>query len=130
TTVRWQDRRLGAQQQCVSREVGDFVLKRADGPWAYQLAVVLDDADQGVTDIVRGADLTDNTARQLLLQAALDLPRPSYLHLPLVLAPDGQKLSKQTGARPFDSATPQAALATLQTAAQRLGLPAASSDSI
>ncbi len=69
----WTDRRLGRQCQDVSREVGDFVLRRADGPWAYQLAVVVDDAEQGVTDVVRGEDLTDNTARQILLQRALGL---------------------------------------------------------
>ncbi len=122
--VRWTDRRLGAQQQDVAAEVGDFVLKRADGPWAYQLAVVVDDAAQGITDIVRGEDLADNTARQILLQRALGLPTPSYLHTPLVRATDGQKLSKQTGAEALDTGTPQAALAALRTAAQVLGLPA------
>ena len=121
--VRWTDRRLGAQQQDVAAEVGDFVLKRADGPWAYQLAVVVDDAAQGVTDIVRGEDLADNTARQILLQRALGLPTPSYLHTPLVRAADGQKLSKQTGAAALDTGTPQAALAALGAAAQVLGLP-------
>ena len=95
----WKDRRLGARQQDVAREVGDFVLKRADGPWAYQLAVVVDDAEQGVTDVVRGEDLADNTARQILLQRALGLPTPSYLHTPLVLGADGDKLSKQNGAQ-------------------------------
>jgi glutamyl-Q tRNA(Asp) synthetase len=100
------------------------VLKRADGPWAYQLAVVVDDAAQGVTDIVRGEDLADNTARQILLQRALGLPTPSYLHTPLVRAADGQKLSKQTGAAALDTGTPQAALAALRAAAQVLGLPA------
>lgn len=120
----WADRRLGRQCQNVSAEVGDFVLRRADGPWAYQLAVVVDDADQGVTDVVRGEDLADNTARQILLQQALGLPTPSYLHTPLVLAADGQKLSKQTGATALDTATPAAALAALQAAAGVLGLPA------
>ena len=118
----WDDRRLGAQQQSVGREVGDFVLKRADGPWAYQLAVVVDDADQGVTDVVRGEDLADNTARQILLQRALGLPTPSYLHTPLVLAADGNKLSKQNGAQALATATPTEALAALQSAAQVLGL--------
>ncbi|RZL83237.1 MAG: tRNA glutamyl-Q(34) synthetase GluQRS, partial [Variovorax sp.] len=121
--VHWTDRRLGAQQQDVATEVGDFVLKRADGPWAYQLAVVVDDAAQGITDIVRGEDLADNTARQILLQRALALPTPTYLHTPLVHAADGQKLSKQTGAAALDTATPQAALAALRAAAQVLGLP-------
>lgn len=124
--VHWIDRRLGPQHQDVAAEVGDFVLRRADGPWAYQLAVVVDDADQGVTDVVRGEDLADNTARQILLQRALGLPTPSYLHTPLVLAPDGQKLSKQNGATALDLGTPAAALQVLDRAAQALGLPATS----
>jgi glutamyl-Q tRNA(Asp) synthetase len=117
----WQDRRLGEQLQDVAAEVGDFVLKRADGLFAYQLAVVVDDAEQGITDVVRGEDLADNTPRQILLQQALQLPRPRYLHLPLVLADDGQKLSKQNGAAAIDSTQP---LAVLQAAGQALGLPA------
>lgn len=120
--LQWDDRRLGRQQQAVGREVGDFVLRRADGPWAYQLAVVVDDADQGVTDVVRGEDLADNTARQILLQRALGLPTPSYLHTPLVLGADGDKLSKQNGAAALALATPVDALAALQAAAQVLGL--------
>ncbi|MET0211323.1 MAG: tRNA glutamyl-Q(34) synthetase GluQRS [Burkholderiaceae bacterium] len=128
STVRWTDRRLGAQVQDVRSEVGDFVLKRADGPWSYQLAVGVDDADQGVTDVVRGEDLADNTARQILLQRALGLPTPTYLHTPLVLAEDGQKLSKQTGAAALDTRTPQAALAALQAAARVLGLPDSRAD--
>ena len=119
----WTDRRLARQCQDVRSEVGDIVLKRADGPWAYQLAVVVDDADQGVTDVVRGADLSDNTARQILLQQALGLPTPSYLHTPLVRAADGDKLSKQNGAAPLDSTTPAAALDALGAAARVLGLP-------
>lgn len=119
----WTDRRLGRRCEDVAAEVGDFVLKRADGPWAYQLAVVVDDADQRITDVVRGEDLADNTARQILLQRALGLPTPSYLHTPLVLAADGQKLSKQTGATAFDTATPAEALAALQAAAKALDLP-------
>lgn len=121
--VDWTDRRLGPQQQDVAREVGDFVLRRADGLWAYQLAVVVDDADQGVTDVVRGKDLADNTARQILLQRALGLPTPRYLHTPLVLAADGQKLSKQNGATAVDTTHPRAALAALTQAARHLGLP-------
>jgi glutamyl-Q tRNA(Asp) synthetase len=120
--LRWTDRRLGEQHQDVSREVGDFVLRRADGPWAYQLAVVVDDAEQGVTDVVRGEDLADNTARQILLQRALGLPTPSYLHTPLVRGADGDKLSKQNGATPIDTSTPEAALAALDAAARVLGL--------
>ena len=117
--VEWQDRRLGVQQQDVASEVGDFVLKRADGPWAYQLAVVVDDAQQGVTQIVRGEDLADNTARQIMLQKALGLPTPGYLHTPLVLGPNGEKLSKQNGATPLDVSQP---LPALNAAAQVLGL--------
>ena len=109
--VRWTDRRLGVQQQDVERKVGDFVLRRADGLWAYQLAVVVDDASQGITHVVRGEDLADNTARQLQLQQALSLPRPAYLHTPLVLGANGEKLSKQNGATPLDLADPIAALA-------------------
>lgn len=118
--VVWKDRRLGPQQQNVCAEVGDFVLKRADGPWAYQLAVVVDDADQGITHIVRGQDLASNTARQILLQHALALPTPTYLHTPLVLDTDGNKLSKQTGAQAFDMTSP---LKALCNAAIALGLP-------
>jgi glutamyl-Q tRNA(Asp) synthetase len=117
--VPWTDRRLGPQQQDVEQAVGDFVLKRADGLWAYQLAVVVDDALQGVTDVVRGEDLADNTARQILLQRALALPTPRYLHTPLVLAADGQKLSKQNGAQPLDT---RKALNALNHAAAALGL--------
>ena len=115
----WDDRRLGEQSQNVAAEVGDFVIKRADGLFAYQLAVVVDDADQGITHIVRGEDLADNTARQIGLQTALGLPLPQYLHVPLVLAEDGQKLSKQNGAKPLDLSNP---LLELNAAAVRLGL--------
>lgn len=119
-TLHWSDRRLGAQQQEVGAQVGDFVLKRADGLWAYQLAVVVDDAEQGITDIVRGQDLADNSARQILLQQALGYPRPRYLHTPLVCGANGEKLSKQNGAAALDLSDP---LAALNAAAQRLGLP-------
>ncbi len=118
--VAWHDRKLGAQQQDVAAEVGDFILQRADGLWAYQLAVVVDDAAQRITHVVRGQDLADNTARQLLLQRALGLPMPAYLHTPLVLAADGHKLSKQNGAAPLDLHHPVAAL---QAAGAVLGLP-------
>ncbi|MCV2356337.1 tRNA glutamyl-Q(34) synthetase GluQRS [Paucibacter sp. B2R-40] len=118
-TLTWHDRRLGAQTQNLSREVGDFVLKRADGLWAYQLAVVVDDAAQDVTDIVRGADLADNTPRQIRLQQLLGLPTPRYLHTPLVLGADGNKLSKQNGAAALELR--DAALA-LRLAASSLGL--------
>lgn len=119
-TLHWSDRRLGAQQQEVGAQVGDFVLKRADGLWAYQLAVVVDDAEQGITDIVRGQDLADNSARQILLLQALGYPRPRYLHTPLVCGANGEKLSKQNGAAALDLSDP---LAALNAAAQRLGMP-------
>lgn len=120
----WQDRRLGAQAQDVTAEVGDFVLKRADGYWAYQLAVVVDDLAQGVTHIVRGEDLTDNTPRQILLLQSLGYPTPSYLHTPLVLGPNGEKLSKQNGAQALELDHPEAVRAALDSAATMLGLSA------
>jgi glutamyl-Q tRNA(Asp) synthetase len=100
--VEFEDRRLGLQRQNVLDHVGDFPLKRADGLFTYQMAVVVDDAFQKVTDVVRGEDLLDSTSRQILLQRALGLPEARYLHLPVVLNSDGQKLSKQTGAVPLD----------------------------
>ena len=122
--VAWQDRRLGAQQQDVAQAVGDFVLRRADGLWAYQLAVVVDDAAQGITQVVRGEDLAHNTPRQIVLQRALGLPTPAYLHTPLVLAGDGHKLSKQNGAAPLDLQNPEATVATVAAALRVLDLPA------
>ena len=118
--LEWHDRRLGAQSQAVDTAVGDFVLRRADGLWAYQLAVVVDDAAQGITDVVRGEDLADNTPRQILLQQALGVPTPRYLHTALVCGDNGEKLSKQNGAQALDLTDPGHALAQ---AAQVLGLP-------
>ena len=120
TITHWTDRRLGAQQQDVAAAVGDFVLLRSDNIYSYQLAVVVDDAAQGVSHVVRGADLADNTARQVLLHKALGLPQPHYLHTPLVCDARGEKLSKQNGARAMDEAAP---LVALNAAAAHLGLP-------
>lgn len=104
--VTFDDGLQGAQQQDVASDVGDFVLVRADGCWAYQLAVVVDDAEQGISDVVRGADLIDSTPRQILLQRALGLPTPRHLHLPLLLDADGRKLSKSLAALPVDETAP------------------------
>ncbi len=128
--LQWTDDRLGTQQQDVAAEVGDFVLQRADACYTYQLAVVVDDAAQGITHVVRGIDLLDNTARQILLQRALELPTPHYWHTPLVLGANGEKLSKQNGAQAVDTATPQLALAALCQAAHALDLAPADHDSI
>ncbi|AVR95773.1 tRNA glutamyl-Q(34) synthetase GluQRS [Pseudoduganella armeniaca] len=122
--VGFQDRWHGWVEQDIAREVGDFVIRRADGFWAYQLAVVVDDGAQGITDIVRGADLLDSTPRQLVLQDLLGLPHPRYLHVPVVLNDAGEKLSKQTGAAAFDNGAGPADLLAhaLLPAARFLGL--------
>ena len=117
--VDWHDRRLGPQQQDVTHAVGDFVLRRADGLWAYQLAVVVDDAAQGITHVVRGEDLADNTPRQIHLQRCLGHTTPTYLHTPLVLGANGEKLSKQNGAQALTLDQP---LQTLREAGAALGL--------
>ena len=117
--VDWRDRRLGALQQDVTHTVGDFVLKRADGLWAYQLAVVADDAAQGITHVVRGEDLADNTPRQIHLQRCLGHTTPTYLHTPLVLGENGEKLSKQNGAQALALHQP---LQTLREAGAVLGV--------
>ncbi|MEP7044871.1 MAG: tRNA glutamyl-Q(34) synthetase GluQRS [Dokdonella sp.] len=108
--IAFDDAIQGPQRQDLCREVGDFVIWRVEGNAAYQLAVVVDDAAQAITDIVRGADLLDSTARQLLLQRLLGLPQPGYAHLPLALDADGRKLSKHERARPVDAADPLPAL--------------------
>ncbi len=98
TTISFDDAIIGEYQQSLASECGDFVIKRRDGLFAYQLAVVVDDALQGVTEIVRGADLLDSTPRQIFLQQCLNYTRPGYLHLPLLLDHEGRKLGKSEGA--------------------------------
>ena len=118
TRIDFEDAVHGRISQDVAREVGDFVLRRADGYWAYQLAVVVDDAAQDITDVVRGADLLASTARQILLQRTLGLPTPRYLHLPLVVDGDGRKLSKSSAALPVRDDDP---MTTLRAAWEALG---------
>ena len=120
--IEFEDLRLGHQSQDLSQNVGDFVLRRNDGLFTYQLAVVVDDADQGITHIVRGEDLLSNTARQIHLHNVLGLPTPQYLHLPLVLDEHGEKLSKQTLATQINTQDAKHALAELRKAATHLGL--------
>ena len=125
--VQFVDRACGPFAQRLEAEVGDFVVRRADGLWAYQLAVVVDDGAQAITDVVRGADLLDNTPRQILLQRLLDLPTPRYLHVPIALNAAGEKLSKQTGAAPLDVSKP---LQQLELAFDHLGFAATGTGSV
>lgn len=122
TVLTFEDAIQGVCRQDVGADVGDFVLRRADGLWAYQLAVIVDDAAQGITDVVRGADLLDSTPRQILLQRALGLPTPRYAHLPLVVDGDGRKLSKSLAALPIDSADPLPAMHTVWRALGQMPL--------
>ncbi|MDC8015170.1 tRNA glutamyl-Q(34) synthetase GluQRS [Tahibacter soli] len=119
--VAFRDALAGDYAQHLANEAGDFVVRRVEGFYAYQLAVVVDDAYQGITEVVRGADLLDSTPRQIWLQRALGVPTPAYLHLPLALGPDGRKLSKTDSARPVDGDDP---LPALRAALAFLGLPA------
>lgn len=122
-SVAFDDAIHGRVAQRVDLEVGDFVLRRSDGLWAYQLAVVVDDADQGITDVVRGADLLDSTPRQILLQHALGLPTPRHAHLPLLLGADGRKLSKSEAALPVRADQPLTTLRQLWDCLGQAPLP-------
>ena len=120
--IEFTDLSLGTQTQNLNTEVGDFVLRRSDGLFTYQLAVVVDDAEQNITHIVRGKDLLSNTARQIHLQEVLGYKRPEYFHLPLVLDAHGEKLSKQTLATQINTQDEKSALMELRKAAKHLGL--------
>ena len=109
--IAFRDRLYGRQEQRLAEDVGDFIIRRSDGVHAYQLAVVVDDAAQGITDVVRGADLLASTPRQIHLQRALGLPTPRYLHVPVAIDRRGAKLSKQAGAHPLPAAPLPALLA-------------------
>jgi glutamyl-Q tRNA(Asp) synthetase len=119
TDLEFTDLEVGVVRQNLRHDIGDFVLRRRDGLFAYQLAVVVDDAAQGITEVVRGRDLLDSTPGQILLQQSLSLHTPRYLHLPLVMSPSGEKLSKQTGAKGL---TRNDASRSLHTALDVLGL--------
>lgn len=125
--IGFDDRARGAFRQDVQAEVGDFIVRRSDGLWAYQLAVVVDDQFQGVTDVVRGEDLLDNTPRQIALQRALGAATPRYLHLPLVLDRDGRKLAKSRGAGAPDLSRP---LVELERAFAHLGFAPTGASSV
>ncbi len=120
--IAFDDLVAGHQQENVAEQTGDFVVRRADGLFAYQLAVVVDDADQGVTQVVRGADLLESTPRQIALQRALGYPTPRYAHLPLVVNADGSKLGKRDGALPLPTLDETRVRETLAVALQHLGI--------
>jgi glutamyl-Q tRNA(Asp) synthetase len=118
--IRFEDALQGTQAQNLRASAGDFVIRRVEGVYAYQLACVVDDAFQGITQVVRGNDLLDSTPRQIYLQRCLGLPTPGYLHLPLALDDGGRKLSKSEQAHPVDPTQP---LPALRRALDFLGLP-------
>ncbi|MFD2110221.1 tRNA glutamyl-Q(34) synthetase GluQRS [Thiorhodococcus fuscus] len=120
TQIHFEDRIQGPQSQSIEESIGDFVLHRADGIHAYQLAVVVDDAHQNITHVVRGADLLLSTPRQILLQRLLGFSRPTYAHVPLILDEQGRKLSKSYAAAPVDPSDP---LPALNLAWRLLGQP-------
>jgi glutamyl-Q tRNA(Asp) synthetase len=129
SSITWNDRGKPSRIEHLAQCSGDFIVRRKDGLWSYQLAVVVDDADQGVTHVVRGDDLVESTARQCFLQERLGLPRPLYLHVPVVRDEHGHKLSKSTGAAPLLSlidgrSDPLSRIAILDQALQHLGCPA------
>jgi glutamyl-Q tRNA(Asp) synthetase len=117
-TISFDDAVRGRVQSDLASDIGDFVIRRADGIWAYQLAVVVDDALQGVTEVVRGGDLIDSTARQIALQRALGFSEPRYAHLPLIVGSDGRKIGKRDGALPLPALDPARIAATLRWAIQ------------
>lgn len=120
--IAFDDAIVGQVQEDVAKSVGDFVILRADGVYAYQLAVVVDDAAQGVTQVVRGGDLLSSTARQIALQGALRLPTPQYAHLPLIVTPDGKKLGKRDGALPLPTLARERVVTSLRHALAVLGM--------
>jgi glutamyl-Q tRNA(Asp) synthetase len=125
--ISFEDRIRGSLSQHIESEIGDFIVRRGDGVFAYQLAVVVDDHQQGITDIVRGEDLLLSTPRQIYLQQLLQLPHPRYAHVPLVRNADGSKLSKSSHAWPVEMKNP---VKTLNAAMQFLGLPHIEADSV
>lgn len=120
--IAFDDLVAGHVEENVAEQTGDFVVRRADGLFAYQLAVVVDDAEQGVTQVVRGADLLTSTPRQIALQRALGYPAPEYAHLPLVVNADGSKLGKRDGALPLPSLGEERVRETLAAALRHVGI--------
>jgi glutamyl-Q tRNA(Asp) synthetase len=128
-TIHFMDRIQGTLQQDVKAEIGDFVIRRVDGFTAYQLAVVVDDHDQGITHVVRGADLLWSTPRQIALQRSLGFMTPSYAHIPLIYGADGKKLSKRDAAHPVDTSRPVSVLTAAWRFLGQAGVPHSLDDS-